>query len=485
MKLIRCVSETTNGVFNCNFNADLTIPPKSKICLQSLHVEREDTTSSVIDIQANSVILTNALISDGSVSVVATLPAGTYNQRNILTETASSLNNAFSCPNTGSFPPIGRQYSVTNIKGYVNIGYETAVENKESSSSWIVRNVDEANGEFTVNDPAEMYSFNTFAATKHPIGKGCSKIQFTIADLDTGAAPDDTKGIIIGLTKKNPALVKNEYNLSDIEFGVQPNVVGQPVYLVEDDDTTEVTETASLTDAFAIEINMDETAVPNQRTARAIKYTSSATKTPIEIGNKVLDDDTDYWAVVLFVDEDSVPKVTNPFFTPDTSFTKNVDNKSSNPTIGRLFSGTASLKGYFQLTVKAATLFGYNNTYYPTDALTEAMLANESWTAETVMNSANRIDNYVVETLNLPVDSYDSFGGGQRRNVIAFIGEEDVESDITYRPQFPVWVNLNNATDITLRNIQMRVVNTDYSPIKTGGMPQAVLLIKTPSDHKC
>ena len=36
MKLIRCVSETTNGVFNCNFNADLTIPPKSKICLQSL-----------------------------------------------------------------------------------------------------------------------------------------------------------------------------------------------------------------------------------------------------------------------------------------------------------------------------------------------------------------------------------------------------------------------------------------------------------------
>ena len=91
----------------------------------------------------------------------------------------------------------------------------------------------------------------------------------------------------------------------------------------------------------------------------------------------------------------------------------------------------------------------------------------------------------MVETLNLPVDSYDSFGGGQRRNVIAFIGEEDVESDITYRPQFPVWVNLNNATDITLRNIQMRVVNTDYSPIKTGGMPQAVLLIKTPSDHKC
>ena len=94
------------------------------------------------------------------------------------------------------------------------------------------------------------------------------------------------------------------------------------------------------------------------------------------------------------------------------------------------------------------------------------------------MNSTNRVDGYVVELLNLPIDSYDSFNGGQRRDILATVVAKDDSDDIVYNAGFPVWLNLHNSRRITLRNITFRIVNTDYSALESSGIPNATLLIR-------
>ncbi len=87
---------------------------------------------------------------------------------------------------------------------------------------------------------------------------------------------------------------------------------------------------------------------------------------------------------------------------------------------------------------------------------------------------------YVVELMNLKLDSYDSFRQ-QRESIIAFIqnSREKNQPDVLYQANNLIFIDLNNDYEIPLRNIDARILTSDYLPVKIQGEANLVLLFKS------
>lgn len=91
-------------------------------------------------------------------------------------------------------------------------------------------------------------------------------------------------------------------------------------------------------------------------------------------------------------------------------------------------------------------------------------------------------DIYMVEMLNIPLDSYEAFTE-QRKNVLAVIpvNEENVnQSDNTLQYESPNlnYISIKNDYDFSLRNIRARVVNSRFEPIDTTGSAHLTVFIR-------
>ena len=91
-------------------------------------------------------------------------------------------------------------------------------------------------------------------------------------------------------------------------------------------------------------------------------------------------------------------------------------------------------------------------------------------------------DNYIIEMLNISLDSYDSFGGG-RKNILGVIPiSEQVINNRTgvlqYEPNTLYYVSIKNKFKLSLRNIKLRVLTTDLAPITTIGLSSVNVLIR-------
>lgn len=91
---------------------------------------------------------------------------------------------------------------------------------------------------------------------------------------------------------------------------------------------------------------------------------------------------------------------------------------------------------------------------------------------------------YIVELMNLKLDSYDSFKQ-QRESIIAFIqnSREKNQPDVLYQANNLIFIDLNNDYEIPLRNIDARILTSDYLPVKIQGEANLVLLFKSKDER--
>lgn len=129
-----------------------------------------------------------------------------------------------------------------------------------------------------------------------------------------------------------------------------------------------------------------------------------------------------------------------------------------------------------------ARFLGYNNQQIPLNDFIIGKTAD--FVAENQMTDPQNADSMIVQLLNLSVESFDSFSdttfasGGQRRNILAVIPATNSTGSIAYEPNERFFLDLNNSTPITLRNIKARIVRNDYSEIPALGLSSMVLLIR-------
>jgi hypothetical protein len=114
---------------------------------------------------------------------------------------------------------------------------------------------------------------------------------------------------------------------------------------------------------------------------------------------------------------------------------------------------------------------------------------NLNGTAEGVIAPATSFSifgsqNYLVELLNLPLNSYDSFPSKRgRANILAVIPENEhesgnVENVLMYEPNEMTYISLTNKSELSLRNIRARIIFPDYTPIETIGLTTVVLHLR-------
>ena len=108
-------------------------------------------------------------------------------------------------------------------------------------------------------------------------------------------------------------------------------------------------------------------------------------------------------------------------------------------------------------------------------------------------------DNFIVESLTLPLDCYDAseifYSSpeqndasiltnpqtekiGRRKNILATIPISDNNNGLVqYDTNTPVFIDLKNTESILLRNIRLRVLRQDFSPVETGTSSSIMTLL--------
>jgi len=117
---------------------------------------------------------------------------------------------------------------------------------------------------------------------------------------------------------------------------------------------------------------------------------------------------------------------------------------------------------------------GFNNQRQP--QLGFIFQPTVEYLANNAFNTAMVADAFLIEMLNLSLDSYDGLKG-QRKNILAVVPATDKDGVVLYEPSNLNLIDLDNKEGINLRNIKARVVNTDYSPFKMKGTATLTILV--------
>ena len=117
----------------------------------------------------------------------------------------------------------------------------------------------------------------------------------------------------------------------------------------------------------------------------------------------------------------------------------------------------------------------------------------QTWTAR-VQPVAYTSDNFIIESMNIPLDSYDAsaveYGAnpavpnpitemaGRRKNILMTIPVNDNTSGLVeYESSTPIFVDLDNANELNLKNINLRILRKDFSPIVQGDQTAIMTLL--------
>lgn len=98
-------------------------------------------------------------------------------------------------------------------------------------------------------------------------------------------------------------------------------------------------------------------------------------------------------------------------------------------------------------------------------------------------------DIYLVEMLNIKLDSFDNFESKKgRSNLLAIVNANErntgnIDDVLQYEPNNLTYISLANKQEMSLRNIRCRIVHSDYSPVSTDGMSNVVLHIRPKHKH--
>ena len=106
-------------------------------------------------------------------------------------------------------------------------------------------------------------------------------------------------------------------------------------------------------------------------------------------------------------------------------------------------------------------------------------------------------DNFIVESLTLPVDSYDAseqyYGDGdpfkdvgltdsaerlgRRKNIIATIPATNINEIVNYEASTPQFIDLRNTSTLNERNLEFRILDKDFNPVETGNKKSILTLL--------
>jgi hypothetical protein len=479
MKLIRLSTDDSNSLFFASFNDIIEIEPNSKICLSSLTTE-ESINNLIID-DTNDLV--NIQLINGIIKQIK-LNHNQYTGNNIdlfFNDFSDKLNRTLKANGKG----LGYEYKVQldNTGRFSVIGLQSSVE--VPRTDWTTNSVN-------VNSTGVFNSSVLTPTTINNVNMGlnnlwCNGGAVFSCRIDTliDEATEDESGFIMGLTE-TPAVDKPNYSTGIIRHGIRIDTVGG-VYSYYNEGAEVIT---SVSVEYEGEGNITNDTLQIQLTEGKYTYVIYNNSNPngvILFENDKKDyDSNDLYPFIAFRGSRDNVKVNAVRYTVSPHNANPVENiitlTNDETTFSVPKATTTPTAQFIQfLSIRLAKYLGFTNQTIPS-TIPVPVVTGLSAVADNQFVPTSFSDAFLVELLNLSVNSYDSSVSG-RRNLLAVVPQSyNDKQQIVYEAPFPIWIDLLNAFKIDLRELKIRLLRNDNTPLVIKGIATAVILIKTSTE---
>ena len=518
MKLIRLSTFDINCQFDSYFTEDIKIKANSQIALKNISIGTQVNT--IVISGANDNITYNIRASAaGSVDKVITIPHGEYtinNFKDFLRLITQQLNRSLGSEGKEK----GFQWFVgTDIQGRIEFrGLQADFVNHTAEltqnipikqlnppivAQRVLTFIQSNGGVYTVGNNKQIdNSLICSTYMNQPICRGSGIFQCQIYKANDVAGADDFNGFIFGLTTVNPssyittrAMTPSDFNYA-IEIQRQSTAAtgakDQPYrYWVNGVSTTSTTNVEYFSEGNANNPYLNFTIADGKLQFNVYQNTTVTKTTLHEI--QFNNEDTLFGFFIIRGAGAGITHRLNkiiytsdPFEDPSVLSQNTVDEDISNgltvpqPPTGQGLRTPSS--GYIQFNgASLATFLGFDNLRNP---LANFQIGrNFTFTADNSFVFSEKADAFIVELLNIQLTSYDDYDPentrkGGRKSILAVVPESDNNKTILYEPNTLDFIDIDNTSDLNIRNFKLKVSKNDYSDLSCSGLSTVTLLIK-------
>jgi hypothetical protein len=476
MRLIRLTTKDLTGYVDADFNEDIILEPKSKIALHSL---TSQFNRFELNINAQNDKITFSVDGDGAIKILS-LPNGIWNNASML-DFFTLATQAFNQTMEYTTNQLGRQWYVGTAEDrftfqcmpgtvfnpaqstnptYAKFIRTQNVTNAGTGSPFIWRRTT-SGGTSGTNDAFVYY--------KSTQCKGSASFR---SKLISDPAPD-TEGFVLAYSLSSVSEQTTVIDESSIAFGIRYVDLGQPYKKIINGVETATTTTPLMNDILAIDTY--------QNLLRLRVYRSDSPN-PITLHSVKYDHITNYFPIAIFVgttriggiqfSSDYFYNVKNPPTEVDSTYSLDVIPTFSSKVITDNFLE-------FDDPLLAQEL-GFKQYRYPLTGYNREV--NVIYTGENGFKLRDFSESYIIEMLNLNIDSYDSMTK-QHKNFLAVVPSvSQVREQVVYMAPNLIWLDINNAFPLIMRQFKARVLKEDLTAINTYGLTQITIIIKGPNE---
>lgn len=462
MKLLRLTTNKSDCVFNETLNEDLILQPNSKIALKNISIQSNKSKIQITGV--NDTIRYKLKGNNDASLVVCHLSHRNYpdpHGNDILEDITLALNKQVYKDGTGK--EVGSQWNAS-----IENGKQTQIEYRQSpvkdisdsvyaEKYGISSNINRNNtGVYSVTDNNKGFVYN-----RYDVCRGFGIFRMKINSMST----DITGGeLVFGFLNKNPAtaIVESENNF--LYFAKIKNT-STPIQL-NSNGTLTGNPIANYTLEWSVQHNL------------VIIKLYNALGNELDRKQYIMQEDELYPYILWKASAETKPTIKlvkfcgNPFHMDP--YTASVTDENQ---LGVIPSqDTKASKMFLQIdSIELATFLGYTTNRFPDNG---GILIKSNWVIPSTSSylKYSLADSFIVEMLNLSLDSYDT-SQNQRKNILATIPQDDDDEKVLYNEPYPIFIDLRNNKKITLRNIQLRILREDYSPLEIQGQATMTLLL--------
>ena len=473
MRLIRLTTKELQGIFDCTFNSDIVIQPNSKIALHSFTTQ---LNRFELDINSQNDKITFTVDGEDSIKTIS-LPNGIWNSGSI--ETFFTLaTQIFNKEMEYTTNQIGRQW------------YVGCRENRFTFQCMAGSIINPASSKYT---KFKRLQNTTNAGTGSPfiwrrssggtVGQNDSFIYFKTTQCK-GAGSYRAKL----LSDPNPAtagfiLAYTSSPVSEETTVIDPSIITYGIRYV---DTTQVYKyyvngaeaSSGITPAYNDILTIDT----YQGHIYLNIYRSDGTNNIFNLYTGDYDHITNYFPLSIFP---GTTRVGGIIFTTDYYYNQsNPPSETDDLHVGSALppiSNNTLTNNFLEFDdILLAQDLGYTQFRYP--LIGYNLEVNSTYTGYYGFKLRDYTESYIIEMLNMNIDSYDSLTA-QRRNFLSVIPQfSTVREQVVYTAPVLIWLDLNISSPLLMRQFRARILKEDLTQVDTFGQSQMTILIKGPNE---
>ncbi len=462
MKIVRLTTTDNNALFDNEFQSGLTLKPNSKIALQNLVCESVNNTLSINE--GNDKI--EYQLKDADLNEIK-LTHGNFSKSNV-NSLFSDIQKKMNANLQNVANELGVEWKVEeNQDQKVSIQYKRGTYSR-FKDSWVLNNTTTGSNNFRSTSGSDTATNENNMYLTKIMCRGSGIFRANIKTLISSASPDDNQGFIMGLVSTNPD-GKTIIPDSDVKFGLHARTTTSGYVKIVDGVRTVLATNPTVND-------ITELAIEEGKLVCRIYNTTTPNYPGTVLFEETYNGTSNYYPLLVFRGQETNAIIDTSFIETPFEPTTIENNLIEDFGVSIPIPAPQPSKNFLEFKgVSLARFLGFNNLRIPVSG---TIFKNEvDYIANVKFEPTDISDTFLIEALNLKLDSYDGFSS-ERRNILSVVPASDETNRILYDSSYPVFIDLNNRNDIELRNLRFRLLKNDLSPITIRGLAIMTILIQ-------